>query len=191
MKHLLRKTAMLSLLAVAIGFTACGENKKEQEEDASMPMQNEMHMESESEDVTEPVAQEVTFQNENVGAAFEEYIGLKKALVASDAAETQSEAMKLVEALQKLEGQQAALEAAQQIAQTEDLNQQRTAFAKLTEPMTNILSGAVSSGEIYKQFCPMAFEGQGGYWLASTSEVRNPFYGDKMLKCGRVAETIK
>ena len=49
----------------------------------------------------------------------------------------------------------------------------------------------ITSGEVYKQYCPMAFEGKGGYWLSNSKEVRNPYYGDKMLKCGSVQETIQ
>jgi len=43
---------------------------------------------------------------------------------------------------------------------------------------------------VYKQYCPMAFDGKGAFWLSSSEEIRNPYYGDKMLKCGRVEETI-
>jgi len=53
-----------------------------------------------------------------------------------------------------------------------------------------MLKGAVKSGEVYKQYCPMAFDGKGAFWLSSSEEIRNPYYGDKMLKCGRVEETI-
>lgn len=58
-----------------------------------------------------------------------------------------------------------------------------------TEKLIN--TSAITSGEVYKQFCPMAFDGNGGYWLSDSKEVRNPYYGNKMLKCGSVNETIK
>ncbi len=48
----------------------------------------------------------------------------------------------------------------------------------------------VNSGNLYVQHCPMANEGEGGYWLAAEKEVRNPYYGDEMLNCGAVKETI-
>ena len=37
----------------------------------------------------------------------------------------------------------------------------------------------------------MAFEGKGDYWYSTSEEIRNPYFGDKMLKCGRVDETIE
>ncbi len=51
----------------------------------------------------------------------------------------------------------------------------------------------------YWQECPMAFgEDKPGNWLSKTEEVRNPYmgikdpqYGDKMLKCGGPKDTLK
>jgi hypothetical protein len=57
--------------------------------------------------------------------------------------------------------------------------------------MEPVLRNALASGEIYKQYCPMAFEGKGDYWYSNSKDIFNPYYGNKMLKCGRVQETIK
>jgi Cu(I)/Ag(I) efflux system membrane fusion protein len=43
---------------------------------------------------------------------------------------------------------------------------------------------------IYIQFCPMADENKGAYWLSMDKEVLNPYFGKKMLRCGEVKETI-
>ena len=43
---------------------------------------------------------------------------------------------------------------------------------------------------LYKQYCPMAFNDQGAYWLSKEEEVFNPYFGDLMLHCGYVQETI-
>jgi hypothetical protein len=42
---------------------------------------------------------------------------------------------------------------------------------------------------LYEQFCPMYDKGSA--WLSSSNEVRNPYYGSKMLKCGKVQKTIQ
>ena len=44
---------------------------------------------------------------------------------------------------------------------------------------------------IYVQHCPMADDNAGADWLSLDKEIRNPYFGDKMLKCGSVAETIQ
>ena len=186
-------------LAGAFIMASCGENKKENEvEDAAMPMQNEMHMEDTDEhdmdnmggNLDDGQAGEVEFSNENVARAYQHYMHVKTALVNTDAKEAKNGGMMLARALAEVENNNDALDAAQRIGNSENVNEQRTAFLELSAAMEEILSGAVSSGEIYKQYCPMAFDGQGGSWLSSSKEVRNPFYGDKMLKCGRVTDTI-
>ena len=42
----------------------------------------------------------------------------------------------------------------------------------------------------YVQHCPMANDNNGADWLSKEKEIKNPYYGDKMLKCGMVSETI-
>ena len=184
-------------LAAAFMMASCGENKKENTvEEGAMPMQNEMHMEETGEhdghdmenmsgNLDDGQTTAVEFSNENVGSAYQHYMHVKTALVNTNAEEAQSGGKMLVEALQKVENNANALEAATTIANTQDINEQRTAFLDLSAGMEEVLSGAISSGEIYKQYCPMAFDGQGGSWLSASKEIRNPYYGDKMLKCGR------
>ncbi|MFD2516924.1 DUF3347 domain-containing protein [Salinimicrobium flavum] len=197
------KNARLLLMAFlgAITLNSCGETKKENEtEEASMPMQNEMHMEGDEmqemgdmqEGNLDDGAQgDIAFNNQNMEAVYNHYVHIKTALVNTNAEEAQNGAKMMTEALQSAGGNEKVLNAAQKIAQTDDINVQRTTFQDLSAAMENMLSGQLSSGEVYKQFCPMAFEGKGAYWLSSSEEIRNPYYGDKMLKCGSVRDTIK
>jgi hypothetical protein len=39
----------------------------------------------------------------------------------------------------------------------------------------------LSENTIYRKFCPMAFGGEGGYWLSSNEEIMNPYFGDKII----------
>ena len=200
MKRILRNAFMFSLFAGMLSFASCGDQNKEKDvdNDVSMPVQNEMHMQDgeehdmgEVEDMSGDMAMNLEFKDEKMSPVYGHYNHVRMALVNSDAAEAQSGGKMLVEALQNANGSTEALEAAQKIAQADDLNVQRTAFSNLSDAMEGMMRGALSSGEVYKQFCPMAFEGKGGYWLASSKEIRNPYYGDKMLNCGSVKDTIK
>jgi len=78
-----------------------------------------------------------------------------------------------------------------EISKADDIGKQRELFSQLTEKVEPIFKVSIEGGEIYKQFCPMAFEGKGGYWISDASEIRNPYYGNKMLTCGKVTETIQ
>jgi hypothetical protein len=86
--------------------------------------------------------------------------------------------------------EQSLLDATMQLAEATDINKQREAFSKVTKGMEVVLDGTIASGQVYKQFCPMAFEGKGDYWYTNTEEIRNPYFGEMMLKCGRVEEVI-
>lgn len=44
---------------------------------------------------------------------------------------------------------------------------------------------------IFVQHCPMAFNNRGADWLSEAKEIRNPYFGNKMLKCGSVTEIIQ
>lgn len=192
----------MTMLALAGAFmlASCGETKNENAtEEAGMPMQNEMHqeetgehdMENMSGNLDDGQTREVNFSDDRIAGVYGHYNHVKTALVNTNAEEAQSGGKMMVEALDGVENNTEALQAAQTIANSEDVNVQRTAFLDLSAAMENLLSGAIASGEVYKQYCPMAFDGKGGAWLSASQEIRNPYYGDKMLKCGSVRDTIK
>jgi hypothetical protein len=37
----------------------------------------------------------------------------------------------------------------------------------------------------------MANENTGAFWLSNEKEIKNPYFGSMMLKCGSVKETIQ
>lgn len=36
----------------------------------------------------------------------------------------------------------------------------------------------------------MAMGQQGAYWLSESQEIKNPYFGDQMLKCGETKEVL-
>lgn len=121
------------------------------------------------------------------------YLSLKDALVASQAEEASQAARtiyKLVEE-RKGEGLPGMLFSAEKIIDTGDLQEQRKHFASLSEQFYAWLKKEEALDQtLYKQKCPMALE-KGAFWFSASKEVRNPFFGDKMLRCGSVEETIE
>ena len=43
---------------------------------------------------------------------------------------------------------------------------------------------------LYVQKCPMANSYKGAIWLSTEKEIKNPYYGDEMLSCGSVIDSI-
>ena len=70
--------------------------------------------------------------------------------------------------------------------------QQREQFESLSTNLFSVTKALkVNSEAAYWQFCPMANEGKGAYWLSKENKVKNPYYGKSMLTCGSVKETLK
>lgn len=185
----LRSLMSMSLIAGSLIFYSCGDTKKEKEEMVSEE-NHEMHDMSGDSHSEAAMEQSIAqFNDEAVNQAYVNYLAVKDAFVKTDAKAAAAAAKDLQASLKESKPEIAAI--AGNIATSEDVNVQRELFSELTAAMGPILKDAITSGKIYKQFCPMAFEGKGDYWYSNSSEIRNPYYGDMMLKCGRVEETLE
>lgn len=134
----------------------------------------------------------VTFKDTKVETAYKNYIQLKNALVASKADEAKDAAGKLKTSLASVkEGKNAMVEATK-ISKAVSLDEIRRTFASLSNEMKTVVkAGQLSQGELYLEYCPMANNNTGAYWLSNEKEIKNPYFGDKMLRCGSVKETIR
>lgn len=132
------------------------------------------------------------FKNAKLGTVYEHYLHVKDALIASKASEAKTGAGELKKALKDVNGSTAALEAASKISASSDLKEQRKIFSTLSDEMAQLVKGGkLSAGSLYLEYCPMANNNEGAYWLSNEKEIKNPYFGDMMLKCGSVKETIQ
>lgn len=116
----------------------------------------------------------------------ESYLAIKDALVKTDAAEASQAAKAFLQS-----NPDAKLNAPlESIANSTDVAVQRQAFETLSMEMYEVVKTGNYESPLYKQYCPMAFDNKGAYWLATEEEVNNPYFGDLMLHCGRVDEVI-
>ncbi|CCH03591.1 hypothetical protein FAES_pFAES01099 (plasmid) [Fibrella aestuarina BUZ 2] len=137
---------------------------------------------------------------QNTAPTLTAYYDVKDALVATDAVRAKAGATKLVAALAKIDAAKLsttdkkalamAKTKATAITKTTDVDVQREQFDGLSTSMIALAKATKPAAKAYVQFCPMAAEGKGASWLSDKKEVRNPYYGDKMLKCGSVKEEI-
>lgn len=44
--------------------------------------------------------------------------------------------------------------------------------------------------KLYVDYCPMANDNKGAYWLSQTKEIRNPYLGKKMPECGELKKEL-
>ncbi|RYZ52237.1 MAG: DUF3347 domain-containing protein [Sphingobacteriales bacterium] len=68
----------------------------------------------------------------------------------------------------------------------------RASFEKVSDNMYALMSSfELKNAGIYRQYCPMAFNDKGAYWLSNEEDIKNPYFGKKMLSCGEVTDSLK
>jgi|TARA_R100000479_G_scaffold33554_4_gene14306 Cu(I)/Ag(I) efflux system membrane fusion protein len=78
------------------------------------------------------------------------------------------------------------------ISESESLEKQRNFFIEFNEAMIPIFKNAEGISEtIFIQKCPMANSNKGASWLSDKQEIKNPYYGQAMLTCGSVIDSIQ
>jgi membrane fusion protein, copper/silver efflux system len=136
---------------------------------------------------------------------YKSYIRLKNALVQTDAGKAKEAASALRASLGKadmklLKGAAhdkwmelySAMEKSVESIASGDIGAQRASFASLSNQLfTTIRTFGIPAGTVYWQYCPMAFNDKGAYWLSELKEIRNPYFGDEMLTCGETRETLE
>lgn len=184
------KTLKLALLIVtSLMLTFCGNDKKSNTSDENIEI-IEVDTKPETKIYPEP-ALTATFNDKKIGAAYEQYSKLQNALVNTNAAAAAMAATQLSEALNALNAEEKLINAVVSTIASSNIEHQRKEFVVITAEMEKILADALESGTIYKSYCPMAFKNNGAYWLSSGKEIQNPYFGDKMMRCGRVDSTIE
>ena len=78
-----------------------------------------------------------------------------------------------------------------QLTETTDITDARIIFGALSRNMIEISKAfGLEKLTTFVQYCPMAFDNKGAYWLSDTDKIRNPFFGSQMLKCGSIEDKI-
>jgi hypothetical protein len=130
----------------------------------------------------------VSFADEMTGKAFQNYLKIEEALFNSDLDQAKKAAGNLGETMGNEKNE--LKELAMKMAESENLEDLRTHFYSFSMKAENFFSDALSEGTIYKQYCPMAFENEGAFWIADAKEINNPYFGERMAHCGKTVEVI-
>jgi Cu(I)/Ag(I) efflux system membrane fusion protein len=139
-----------------------------------------------------------------ITAVADAYFKVKNALVEDNAREAASALKEMEKAMAKVEMQNLQVkaheqwmtlkeqltEAIQMMKKAKDLQTLRRHFSMLSENIVEVTeSFGLEKDVAYKQFCPMAFDDQGAFWLSETEKILNPYFGKAMRFCGEVTET--
>lgn len=143
-----------------------------------------------------------------LGSVVDDYIKLKDAFINDDTATAQIEAVKVKESLEKvnmllllgdahnvwMKALNPTKKQIELIINSREIGEQRAAFLILSKNLSEAIKtfGIKAEGgkTVYLEFCPMADDNNGGFWLSYDKKIKNPYYGQAMLTCGEVTETF-
>ncbi len=132
------------------------------------------------------------------------YLATKDALVASNSQQANTSVGDLIVALQQTdttglpaealpkwtEHRKIVQRAATTLQATPKIADKRIQFDALSKAMYALVKDFGASSTLYKEYCPMAMNDKGAFWLSAGHEIRNPYFGEKMLECGEVQEVL-
>ncbi len=122
------------------------------------------------------------------------YYDIKNALAAGNAGAASSNAGNFIKSLNSIDDKMvneatrtALLKDAVQISESTDIKHQREHFGTFSTNMYALAKAArLTTEPVYYSYCPM----KKAYWLSSDKAIKNPYYGNAMLTCGKVTETL-
>ena len=187
----------------AILFTACNGGAKKENPQEDDQQHDRSEMESKAGNADE-ATQATVEKQESISAILNQYLTLKDALVEDNSEKAASSGKLLFNAFEEFDasavsGQQQELVEIIEDAKmhAEHINEnngnivhQREHFEILSIDVKDLLTVTGTDRVLYQQYCPMYNDNKGGMWLSASNEIRNPFFGSKMLKCGKVQETM-
>lgn len=169
MKKSILNNVFIFILGIAL--VACGGNSTEET----------------NTDTTTPAKTDTSkADNMNTRKLVESYLKLKDALVSSSVVNAKLAARPLASAA----GDDIRMKA-EKIQKTDDIEEQRKAFSEISQDLYKQLK---ESGKapmpLHWQHCPMAFDNTGASWFSEEKAIKNPYFGDEMLTCGSIKETL-
>jgi len=195
------KNTIYLLAIITLLFTACKNDKKQvevgHEHSKEMKKENEHTMNDDS-------MKESKIQKSDLTAhILDSYIQLKNSLVEDSKNEAADAGKNMLMAfsnfnmsnlndkqhMEYMEIAESAKEHAEHIVKS-DIGHQREHFESLTTDMNDLIALLGTNKTLYQDFCPMYNNNKGGLWLSEIKEIKNPYFGHKMLTCGKMQKQI-
>ncbi len=200
------RSIFFSLLFAAIAFaslTNCSSRNDEGATESAAANETEKALEPSVAEAGQPQFQVDKSFQEQLSRLFSAYVKLKDAFYSSDAGKVKEEASHTSQALERVDMKllsgaahhdwmsyfpaiQASLK---EIESGNDMERQKKSFSTLSDNLyKSIRAFGLGGQDAYYDYCPMAFNNEGAYWLTDRKEIKNPYFGEKMPACGQVKE---
>jgi len=207
MKHLKTTLSILIFTMVVLTIASCKKDTKKTDANGSDNHNTEMgHKNSEghhdndnASDTTTKNLAATTQKNGATSEIIDSYLQIKNALVNDDKdgaakggsmmlmAFSNFDMSQLGEAQHKeyMEILESAKEQAEHIVKS-PIDHQREHFETMSIDVNDLIDLLGTNKTLYQDYCPMVK----AIWLSETKDIKNPFYGSKMLACGNVKKRI-
>ncbi|WP_111641131.1 efflux RND transporter periplasmic adaptor subunit [Marinimicrobium alkaliphilum] len=128
---------------------------------------------------------------------FPHYLAAQDALAHDDLGAWQAATGALHQAAQALDWPEALSEAREQLLtgaghshHVNDLDQAVDQFYDHSQAMITLARRGLAPEAHYLFYCPMARDDEGAHWLQADDELRNPYFGSMMYRCGERQERL-
>lgn len=202
MKNLKSILGVMLIAILTFTVTSCRDSKKEDDHDMEMES-DDMEMDDSSMNSSDNMSMG---QNKSASdAIIANYLELKNALVADNTEAAANAGKTLLDDFDKFDQSSIAEAQKQEVVdiienareQAEHISEnsgkmdhQREHFEILSKDVIDLIAITGTDKKLYQDFCPMFNDGKGALWLSEIKEIKNPFYGSKMLTCGSIQKEI-
>lgn len=135
---------------------------------------------------------EVRLETEAFSAILNLYLQLKEDLADDEEEKALTSAKKLQQKtedlnIQNQEAKKGLVQLSKDVSKSKNIDVARENFQFLSDALIALMDKNNPSDQpIYLQYCPMADNDQGAFWLSEEAVIKNPYFGSMMLKCGSV-----
>lgn len=187
----MKNISTIALLLVFFTAVSCKDSKTNSKE--SEPEVVTIDNRPDQQEVYAVADGDVVFKDKDVAKIFNKYIQLQNALINTDGQKGQEVSLDLLNqiTISSIEDTEEVEGILTTMSQTDEIEMQRRGFENISSWIVETIEGNIESGTVYRQYCPMAFNDRGAYWVSTDKKILNPYFGDKMLRCGRVETEIR
>jgi hypothetical protein len=198
--QLMKNISLSAIFFIAMAFSACSDDTTQNNQTEEQTVMATDEPEAGAVVIETPVFTSVAEpMQRNISQLLDEYLVLKDALVASDPAKAKKYASSILTMANAMpvatlqldqksfaeEHVNAIQQAATALANSTEIEEQRRHLEPLSEATFALTKAfGATDQKLYYQHCPMALNDKGAYWLSTNQEIRNPYFGESMLKCG-------
>lgn len=201
------KNVFLSLAVVALLLSACGkEQNQENADQAEMTHDADDHEHDGMATTMSPASMDGPIRKSDAASAIlDSYLAIKDALASDNSAKAATSGEEMVKAFASFDRAslgakrqsdydgivEDAREHAEHIGENSSkIDHQREHFDALSQDVMDLVAVVGSDRTLYQDHCPMYNDNKGANWLSVSKEIKNPYYGSKMLTCGSIKNEI-